>query len=69
MATTWFEEGVAKGREKERREMVRELLEDRFGQLSAQAIERLQSLSMERLKELRRAILRVQSLQELGLDD
>jgi len=63
MNTTWFEKGI----EKERRETVRELLEDRFGTLPPRAEERLQALSMEELKSLRKGLLRAASLQELGL--
>jgi hypothetical protein len=65
MNTTWFEKGI----EKERRETIRELLEERFGALPAQAQERLQTLSMEQLKSLRKLLLHAASLRELGLED
>ena len=69
MNTTWFEKGIEKGIEKERRETVREQLEDRFGALPPLAQERLQALSTEELKSLRKALLHAASLKELGLED
>jgi hypothetical protein len=64
MNTTWFERGI----EHERRESVRELLEERFGSLPLAAQERLQALNIDQLKLLRKAVLRANSLQELGLE-
>jgi hypothetical protein len=69
MNTTWFEKGIEKGIEKGRRETIRELLEDRFGALPPQAEQRLQALSTEELKSLRKALLHAASLKELGLED
>jgi hypothetical protein len=65
MNTTWYE----KGRDTERRELLREQLEERFGPLPAPALERLQHLPAERLKALIRAVLHAQSLRDLGLED
>jgi hypothetical protein len=65
MNTTWFEKGI----EQERRESVRELVEERFGRLSPPVEQRLQQLTMEQLKSLRKAVVRAGSLRELGLED
>jgi hypothetical protein len=65
MNTTWYE----KGQEKGQREMLRGLLEERFGPLPAPAVERLEQLPAERLKALSRAVLHAQSLRDLGLED
>lgn len=55
--------GVLKGR----RELVRELLEDRFGPLSPEALARLEAWPGDRLRELGRALISAKSLDELGL--
>jgi hypothetical protein len=55
--------GVQKGR----RELLREVLEDRFGPLSTETVARLEAWPSDRLRELVRALLSAQSLQELGL--
>lgn len=72
MATTWFEQGMEKGMEKGfekgQRELIREQLEDRFGALSEEAKQRLAQWPTGRLKELARALLRAESLHELGLE-
>ena len=49
--------------------MLRDQLEVRFGPLSEQAQQRLTSWPAGRLRELGRALLTAQSLQELGLED
>jgi hypothetical protein len=67
--TTWYEKGLEKGLEKGRREVLRDQLEEKFGPLSPQVEERLQQLGTERLVELTKAVLRAQSLRELGLED
>jgi hypothetical protein len=73
MAVTTFEKGVQaglqQGLQQGRRTMIQELLEARFGSLSARARERLDGLSAEQLHELGLDLLKAQSLQELGLDD
>ena len=62
---TWFEKGEEKGQ----RAIVHELLNDRFGPLPPAVQERFQQLPAERLPMLARAILRAQSLRDLGLED
>ncbi len=80
MRATWFDQGMAKGREEGReigreegreegrRESLRELLEQRFGPLSKRVRQRLQSLPTERLETLFKQGLRAKSLGELGLE-
>jgi hypothetical protein len=73
MNTTWYERGIEKGIqegiEKERRDSVRELLEERFGTLSSAALSKLEQLPLSRLPALRRAIVKASSLRELGLEE
>jgi Domain of unknown function (DUF4351) len=83
MATTWFEEGLEKGRamaatqleealEKGRvlgqRRTLQKLLEKRFGSLDRQILVKLELLSGERLEELSLDLLDARSLDELGLE-
>lgn len=76
MNTTWYEKGLEQGIErgieqgvaKERRDSLRELLEERFGPLAPAVLARLEQLPVERLQPLRRAILKAQSLDELDLE-
>ena len=65
MAMTTFEKGLQQGQ----RTTLRKQLEARFGPLSPGAQERLESLGPERLEALALALLKAQSLQELGLED
>ncbi len=65
MNTTWYE----KGRQAERRVILRELVEERFGPLSAAVQQRLEQSPVEDLARLTKAVLRAQSLRELGLED
>ena len=65
MRTTWYEEGIEKGR----REAFRELLEEWFGPLSPAVLERLEQLPSERLSALGKALRQAKSLRELGLED
>jgi hypothetical protein len=77
MNTTWYEKGLEKGREEgreegpqtERRAALRDLVEEKFGPLSAEVEDRLQKLPADRLVALRKAVLRAQSLRDLGLTD
>jgi hypothetical protein len=69
MNTTWFEQGLEKGIEKGYCQLLQEQMEERFGSLSPAVLERLQQLPTERLSELGRALLRAQSLRELGLEE
>jgi hypothetical protein len=63
-----LEKGEKVGLEKGRREMLREQIEDRFGPLSAAALKRLEHLSVTELSQLGKALLRVKTLAELGLE-
>jgi Domain of unknown function (DUF4351) len=65
MAMTTFEKGLQQGQ----RTMLQKQLEARFGVLSPSARGRLDSLGPERLEALALALLKAQSLQELGLED
>jgi hypothetical protein len=65
MAMTTFEKGLQQGQ----RTTLQKLLEARFGPLSTNAREWLESFSPERLEALTLEILLAQSLQELGLED
>lgn len=69
MNKTWFEQGLEQGMERGQRAILYELLEARFGSLSPAVQERLRQLPAERLAGLARAILRAQSLQDLGLGE
>jgi hypothetical protein len=69
VGTTFFEQGEAKGRLEGRRELLREQLEELFGQLSPTARERLSSLPADRLVEIGRALVKAKSLKELGLEE
>jgi hypothetical protein len=72
MNLTWYDkgvlQGVLQGREEGGREVLRELLAERFGPLAPPVIERLQQLPHERVMALSKAVLRAESLRELGLD-
>ncbi|HZU36345.1 MAG TPA: hypothetical protein VFA18_10580, partial [Gemmataceae bacterium] len=76
MNTTWYEKGLEQGREqglekgleKGRRAVLHDLLEEKFGPLSASVVERLEQVPADRLMELTKAVLRAESLRELGLD-
>jgi hypothetical protein len=69
MNVTVYEKGLAKGREETLRGVLRDLLEQRFGQLSAGVLEQLHQLPAERLTQLVKSVLRASSLRELGLED
>ena len=64
MNTTWFEKGI----EKERRDTLQELLEERFGPLSPEVLSKLQQLPVERLRPLQKAVPKAKSLDELPLE-
>jgi hypothetical protein len=65
MTGTIFGQGMVQGQ----RELLRDLLEQRFGPLSPQVSERLAEWPSERLRELGKALLTAKSLQELGLEN
>lgn len=77
MNVTWYEKGVEKGiekgiekgREQAQREMLRVLLDERFGPLPPQVQERLETMPGAQLSSLTRAVLRASSLRDLGLLD
>jgi hypothetical protein len=69
MAVTTFEKGVQAGLQQGQRTTLQKQLEARFGPLRPGAQERLESLSTEGLEALTLALLKAQSLQELGLED
>jgi flagellar biosynthesis/type III secretory pathway protein FliH len=77
MNTTWYEKGLQKGRDEGRQEgreegcrtVLRDLVDDKFGPLAAEVEERLQKLPADRLVALSKAVLRAQSLRDLGLAD
>jgi hypothetical protein len=77
MMQTTFERGMEEGERKGKREgktegqqeLLQILLEERFGPLPQSAVERLQAWSDEKLREVARALLRANSLKELGLED
>lgn len=69
MNKTWFEEAEEKGVAKERREMLQEWMEERFGPLSPSVAERLEKMSLDELMAVRKAIRHAQSLSDLGLDN
>jgi hypothetical protein len=68
MNTTWFEKGVEKGVETERRALLRELLEVRFGPLTPALLRAVEHLPAERLQSVRQAAWKAESLDELGLE-
>jgi Domain of unknown function (DUF4351) len=67
-----IEEGIKRsierGREIGRRSMLREVLEEKFGTLSAAVDERLEQVPPEELMSLGKAVMHAQSLAELGLE-
>jgi flagellar biosynthesis/type III secretory pathway protein FliH len=72
-AAMTFEKGVQTGLQEGQRQgwraALRKQLHARFGLLSPRAYERLDGLSLEELDALTLALLKAQSLQELGLED
>lgn len=65
MVKTWTEEA----REDALRDLLLDQLETKFPGFSESARQRLMEWPVEKLKELGRALLKAQSLQELGLED
>jgi hypothetical protein len=73
MATTWFEEGLEKGRQEGllqgQRRLLQLQLEKLFGPLSPGARARLEAWPPERLEEAALRIREARSLDELGLGE
>jgi hypothetical protein len=67
MMVTTFEKGIAKGRQEERQQVARLLLERKFGPLSETSLTRLATWPMERLQELILTVQDASSLDALGL--
>ncbi len=65
MNKTVYETGVERGQ----KSLVGEQLQERFGPLPTKAVDRLDQLTAERLREVGKALLRANSLKELGLVD
>ncbi len=64
----WEQKGEERGRTEGARASLRLLLEEKFGPLSPEAIERLNGMSREVIEQVLRAVIRANSLQELGLE-
>ena len=62
-----IEKGVERGREMERRDIVREMLLDKFGSVPSNVDEQLEKLSFLQLVHLSKAIRQADSLADLGL--
>ena len=69
MNKTYYEQGVENGEIRGKRKLIRELLEDRFGPLDPNVVNRLMNLPADGLTPLGCAVLRATSLKELGLTD
>jgi hypothetical protein len=68
-AATTFEKGVQAGLQQGQRTMLQKQLEARFGPLSPNAQQHLESRSPEQLEALALSLLEAQSLQEMGLEE
>jgi hypothetical protein len=69
---SWYDQGVEKGREalvEEMRDAFQAALEERFGPLSETTLERLQTMTLEQVKQAIKALGRPVSLKDLGLED
>jgi hypothetical protein len=69
MSMTTFERLRHEGRLQGKREVLLIHLESRFGPVSPEVRQRLEALSVDQLDDLARAVLKAQSLQDLGLKD
>src|SRR5438067_1717396 len=68
IAEAWMEEGLAKGRAQEAREMLRLLLEDRFGALPEPLLARIQSTAdLDKLRDAARQVSRLRKVEDLRL--
>jgi hypothetical protein len=77
MTMTWYDQGIQQGLqqglqeglEEGQRRLVRSQIELRFGPLSQRATNRLTTWPVERLEELGLAVVKAQTLEELGLEN
>ena len=67
MNATWFEKGIEQGIVQERRASLREMLGEKFGPLAPAVLAPLEQLSVDRLQPLRKALLKANTIEELGL--
>lgn len=65
MAMTTYEKGRVEGQ----RALIQEQLEVRFGPLSPTVVMRLSEMAGEELRQLGKAVITINSLKELGLED
>ncbi|MBI1917073.1 MAG: DUF4351 domain-containing protein [Planctomycetes bacterium] len=64
----WEQKGEERGRTEEARRLLRLLLQEKFGPLSPEVSERVNGMSREVIEQVLRAVIRANSLQELGLE-
>lgn len=69
MQIGFFDHVEQRGELKGQREMLREVLEGRFGRLPTAVIARLAACPADRLRELGRGLFSANSIEELGLSD
>jgi hypothetical protein len=62
-----LQQGKMEGKLEGQREMLREQLETRFGTLSSTVVAQIEALPADRLRELGRALVSADSLEQLGL--
>jgi hypothetical protein len=73
MTSTWFDQGLERGLERGleqgQKRLLQRQLETRFGKLSPPVEARLKDWPADRLEELGLALMRAQSLRDLGLEE
>jgi hypothetical protein len=69
MGVTTFDKGIAEGVARGKRQLICEMIEDRFGSVSLQVRERVEAWPADQLSALRRKIDNARSLKEAGLED
>jgi len=62
------DEGLKEGLKEGRVQLLRDQLMDKFGPLSPKTVERLKAMAMEQHTALGRALIRAESLRDLGLE-
>lgn len=69
MMMTWLDEAKAEGRKEGQKDLIVQLLTERFGPLPSQIRRRIAAIrSVHRLRELATQVVQVRSLQELTLE-